>query len=88
MNYIWCAMIIFSLIVAAATGRLDATVSAAFEGAQSSIEVILSFAGMMCFWTGMLKIAEKSGTAEKLQRLLNPIIKRLFPKVDNEAKNI
>lgn len=86
MNYIWCGMILFSLIVAAATGRLDATVSAAFEGAQSSIEVILSFAGMMCFWTGMLKVAEKSGMAEKIQKLLNPIIKRLFPKADSEAK--
>lgn len=86
MNYIWCAMIIFSLIVAAVNGRLDATVAAAFEGAQSSIEVILSFAGMMCFWTGMLKVAEKSGMAEKIQKLLNPIIKRLFPKADSEAK--
>lgn len=86
MNYIWCGMILFSLIVAAANGRLDATITAAFEGAQSSIEVMLSFAGIMCFWTGMLKIAEKSGISEKIQKLLNPVIKRLFPRADDEAK--
>lgn len=86
MNYIWCGMIIFSLVVAAATGRLDETITAAFTGAQSSVETALSFAGVMCFWTGLLKVAEKSGMSDKLQRLLNPVIKRLFPNADDEAK--
>lgn len=86
MNYIWCGMILFSLIVAALNGTLDATVNAAFDGAKNSVEVILSFAGVMCFWTGMLKVAEKSGAAEKLQKLLNPIINFLFPKAQSEAK--
>ena len=86
MNYIWCAMIIFSLIVAALNGSLDATVNAAFDGAKSSVEVVLSFAGVMCFWTGMLKIAEKSGISEKIEKLLNPLIKRLFPSASNDAK--
>lgn len=86
MNYIWCAMILFSLVVAALNGKMDETVTAAFAGAQSSIEVVLSFAGVMCFWTGILKIAEKSGVADKIQKLLSPIIKTLFPKADNDAK--
>lgn len=86
MNYIWCAMIIFSLIVAAVNGKMDETVTAAFAGAQSSIEVALSFAGVMCFWTGILKIAEKSGVSDKVQKLLSPIIKTLFPKADDDAK--
>ncbi len=86
MNYIWCAMIIFSLIVAALNGSLDATINAAFDGAKSSVEVVLSFAGVMCFWTGMLKIAEKSGISEKIEKLLNPVIKRLFPSASNDAK--
>jgi spore maturation protein A len=86
MNYIWSAMIILSLIVAAINGRLDETVNAAFSGAQSSVETILSFAGVMCFWTGILKIAEKSGISEKIKKLLSPVIKFLFPNTDDEAK--
>ncbi len=86
MNYIWCGMIIFSLIVAAANGTLNETVNAAFDGAQSSVEVLLSFAGVMCFWTGILKIAEKSGISEKVEKLLSPVIRLLFPKADGEAK--
>lgn len=86
MNYIWCGMILLSLIAAVINGRIDETVSAAFEGASMSVNTVLSFAGVMCFWTGMLKIAEKSGAADKLQRLLSPLVKRLFPKSGEKAR--
>ncbi|MCI5605260.1 MAG: spore maturation protein [Clostridia bacterium] len=86
MNYIWCGMILFSLIVAAISGTLNETVNAAFAGAQASVETVLSFAGVMCFWTGMLKLAEKSGISEKIEKLLSPVVRRLFKKTDSEAR--
>ena len=86
MNYIWCGMILISLIAGAANGLLDETISAAFESASISVSTVLSFAGVMCFWTGMLKIAEVSGACEKLQRLLSPIVGRLFPGTGENAK--
>ncbi|MGN0149455.1 MAG: nucleoside recognition domain-containing protein [Clostridia bacterium] len=86
MNYIWCGMILFSLIVAAINGTLNETVNAAFAGAQASVETVLSFAGVMCFWTGMLKLAEKSGISEKIEKLLSPVVRRLFKKTDSEAR--
>lgn len=86
MNYIWCGMILLSLVAAVINGRVDETVTAAFEGASMSVNTVLSFAGVMCFWTGMLKIAEKSGAAEKLQKLLSPLVKMLFPKTGENAR--
>lgn len=86
MNYIWCGMIILSLIVAAINGTLNETINAAFSGAQSSVETLLSFAGVMCFWTGMLKIAENSGVSNKVEKILSPVIKFLFPRANPEAK--
>lgn len=86
MNYIWSAMIIASLICGAVGGRLDETVSAAFEGAAASVPTLLSFAGIMCFWTGLLKIAEKSGAADKLRSLLAPAVNFLFPEAGDGAK--
>lgn len=86
MNYIWCGMILFSLIVASISGTLNETVNAAFAGAQASVETVLSFAGVMCFWTGMLKLAEKSGISEKIEKLLSPVVRRLFKKTDSEAR--
>ena len=81
MNFIWSALIIFSLIFAFFGGTLAETVTAGLEGAASAFSLLLSFAGMMCFWSGMLKIAEESGASRFCEKLLSPIVKQLFPKV-------
>lgn len=86
MNYIWCGMILVSLIIAFINGTVDETVNAAFEGAKESVFTVLSLAGVMCFWTGMMKIAEKTGLSQKLEKLLSPVIRFLFPNAGSEAK--
>lgn len=85
MNYIWSALIIFSLISALLNGTLQETVQAGLEGAASAFSVLLSFAGMLCFWSGMLKIAEESGASRFCEKLLSPIIRRLFPKARDRS---
>ena len=86
MNYIWCTMIIISIIVSVFNGTVSETIDAAFEGAKSAVFTVLSFAGVMCFWTGIMKIAEKSGLSQKIEKLLRPIINFLFPNSGDEAK--
>lgn len=85
MNYIWSGIIIVSFIFAAAGGKLQPTLTAALNGAESSFKILLSFAGIMCFWSGMLNIARESGAAEKCEKILNPVIRRLFPKVRDRS---
>lgn len=87
VNYIWCAMIIISIIVSVFNGTVSETIDAAFEGAKSAVFTVLSFAGVMCFWTGIMEIAEKSGLSQKIEKLLRPIINFLFPNSGDEAKN-
>lgn len=86
MNYIWSAMLIASVVCAAVSGRLDETAAAAFEGAAESVKVLLSFAGIMCFWTGILRVAEKAGVCAVIEKLLSPVIRLLFPKAGSGAK--
>lgn len=86
MNYVWIFMIIFSFIAAAVNGRMDETMNAAFEGASAAVTTLLSFAGIMCFWTGLLKVAEKSKITEFIRKILNPVVNHLFPKANRQAK--
>lgn len=86
MNYIWCVMIIVSVIVSVFNGTVSETVNGAFEGAKSAVFTVLSFAGVMCFWTGIMKIAEKSGLSKKVEKLLRPVVNFLFPGAGDEAK--
>lgn len=86
MNYIWYGMIVISIIVSVIRGTTDATITAAFDGAKESVTVMLSLLGVMCFWTGLLKVAEKTGLSEKTERLLAPLIKFLFPNSGDKSR--
>lgn len=79
MNYIWGFMMIISVITAAATGRTDETVNAVFEGAQTAVSTLIGLAGIMCFWTGIMKITEKCGISGLICKIISPLVKRLFP---------
>ena len=86
MNYIWGAMMLISIISSIITGRVDETVNAVFEGAHSSVDTLISLAGAMCFWTGIMKIAERSGISYIFSRLISPITRYLFPGSSSEAR--
>lgn len=86
MNYIWCGMVLVSVFVSFLNGTADETITAALEGAEAAVSTLFSFAGIMCFWTGIMKIAEESGLCEKLGKMLGPLISFLFPNCGNDAK--
>jgi spore maturation protein A len=81
MNYIWFSIILISIICAAYTGKIDAVVSSVLTGAQKSVEIALYLAGIMAFWLGIMKIAEKSGLVTLIAKWLTPVAKKLFPDV-------
>ena len=85
MNYILPALFIISFLFAFSGGNLQGTLSAGLSGAASAATVLLSIAGSMCYWSGMLKIAEESGAVAFCEKLLSPIIRRLFPKTKNRV---
>lgn len=86
MNYIWGFMMLISVISAIFNGRVDETVNAVFEGARSSVDTLISLAGAMCFWTGMMKIAENSGISDFICRITAPFINRIFPNSGERAR--
>ena len=79
MTVIWTGMVAVSVLCGLATGRGPAVAAAAMEGAAAAVELTLSIAGMLCLWTGVMEIMRQSGLADKLSRLLAPVLRRLFP---------
>lgn len=91
LNKIWAALILVSIACAVMTGRVPQLSEAVFQGAGSAVELILSLAGMMAAWTGLLKIADAGGVTALLSRALRPFMRLLFPefgKDDPAAKAI
>ena len=79
MTVIWTGMTALSLLCALAMGNQGELASAALDGAASAIELGISMAGVLCLWMGVMEVMQRAGLAEKLARLLRPILRRLFP---------
>lgn len=45
----------------------------------TAVKISFSLIGIMAFWLGIMRIAEKSGLVQFLSKLLNPVAKKLFP---------
>lgn len=85
MNYIWYFLILISIITGAINGTLNEVAKAIFTGTELSVKIVLTLLGIMTFWLGIMKIAEKSGIVEFLSRLLNPLAKLIFPEIPKES---
>ena len=83
MNYIWVFMIIISYVYSFFSGTTDLVTKSVFDGCASAVSLAISLLGMMCLWTGLLEIAQKSGLVSKVQKVLSPVIRWLFPTIDS-----
>ena len=86
MNIFWCGMILISMVFGAINGNIEATVNAGFEGATGAVQTVLSFAGIMCLWNGLLEAATASGLSENIKKLMLPVMRKLFPGVDENSE--
>lgn len=84
MNYIFYFLIVFSLIFGAINGKLQDVVNAILSGADLSVKIALSLIGIMAFWLGIMRIAEKSGLVQIIAKLIKPITKWLFDEIPPE----
>ena len=88
MNYIFYFLIVFSIIIGAINGKLQDVVNAVMSGAELSVKIAFSLIGIMAFWLGIMRIAEKSGLIDWISRVIKPITKRLFNEIPENSPAI
>lgn len=79
MTVIWTGMLVLSVLCGLGTGREAEVAAAAIEGASAAVELCLSIGGMLCLWSGVMEVMRRSGLADRLSRLLGPVLRLLFP---------
>lgn len=84
MGFIWVLFIVISIIVAIINGRLIEVIQAITDNAKLAVEISISLIGVMAFWLGIVKLAEKSGIILIISKLVEPITKFLFPEIPPE----
>lgn len=85
MGYIWGGMIVTAFLFSFLTGDIEAVAQSALDGAKNAVDMSLGLLGMMCFWSGLLEIAKRSGLTEKLAICIRPITRLLFPKLKADS---
>lgn len=87
MNIIWLALIIISFVFAAIYGRMEEVVNVMLKSSQSAVMVAFSLIGIMAFWLGIVKIAQKSGLINLFSKAISPVMRIIFKdtKKDSQA---
>ncbi len=81
INYIWSGLLLVSLVTAAFNGRIGEVAEAALEGAKGAITLSLTLLGVIMLWTGLMRIASKSGLVDFFAKALRPLMRVIFPKL-------
>ncbi|MCX7708866.1 MAG: nucleoside recognition protein [Clostridia bacterium] len=81
LNYIWVGMIILGFVVGVMNGRIEEVTKAAIDSSKTAVELSIGLLGVMCLWTGLMSIAEKSGMIRKISKIVRPVLGFLFPEI-------
>ena len=85
MNYIFFLLIFVSLIAGIVNHRLSDVVNAMLTSCNTAVEIAFSLIGIMAFWLGIMRIAEKSGLVQLISKLLYPITRFLFKYIKKDS---
>lgn len=81
LNYIWFGMLVAGFIIGMANGRIEEVTKAAISSAGTAVNLCIGLLGVMCLWTGLMNIAEKSGLIKIIAKVVRPVLRLLFPEI-------
>ncbi|MBE5872357.1 MAG: nucleoside recognition protein [Lachnospiraceae bacterium] len=86
LNTLWAFMILTGVVYGGFTGNMTYLSNAALDSAKEAVQLCITMLGIMGFWVGMMKIAEKAGLIEGITKALQPFICFMFPKIPKGHK--
>lgn len=86
MHWLWGGMILIGTVYAAFAGNMQEITEAVLKSSREAVELCMAMAGITAMWTGILKIAERSGLVDALARRMKPVLKVLFPGLRTEER--
>ena len=95
LNYIWIAFFLIAFIIAlfrliffGDTEIFPALMNDTFDTAKLAFELSLGLTGILALWLGIMKIGEKGGIVSIFNRLVGPLLRKLFPEIPRNHPSI
>ena len=79
MNYLFAAMLLAASFYGIASGSEGNVSAAILRSGTDTAQLMLTVAGGMVLWSGIMSIAEKSGLTELLAGVLRPVLRLIMP---------
>ena len=86
VNVIWVLLILIAIIYSLFTGEVETINNGILTHATNGVNLILEMMPLIVLWTGIMKIAEKSGLLHVFFFALNPLLRRLFHSLPRNHK--
>ena len=88
MNVIWGILIVASIIYGLLQGNASVLNASLLQIGKETFDFVLPLICVTSFWNGVLWIAEQSGLLYQLEKLMNPLLKRLFPDLKEDHQTL
>ncbi len=85
LTVIWSSLIAISVVFSFASGNGEEIVNMLNSAIMSGADLFLMIAPLMCFWSGIMETAERSGITNTIAKALRPIIRLLFPDIKEDS---
>ena len=76
----------FSLVFGIINGKIPEVSAAVLEESAHAVELSIKLLGSLCFWSGIMEAAERSGLVKAFCKVLSPILGLVFPRLRSETK--
>lgn len=86
INKIWGFFIIVGILFTILFGSISALNDTILNSASSGVQMVLDLLPIIVLWSGIMKIAEKSGMLTKVGNFVKPVLSKLFPSLKKDSK--
>ncbi len=86
MKYIFGGLIILSVIIGFIRGDAATVSNSIITSCSDAVALAITLCGIICLWSGIMRVAQTSGLTEIIAKLLSPILSRLFKGIDKKGK--
>ncbi len=78
MGYVMGILILLALTFSVLLGTVDALSKAALSSGIEAVKLCFELCGTLALWSGIMRVAEKSGLCDVVNRVLSPVTNLLF----------
>lgn len=85
MNYVFFLLIAISIVYSLFNGTMNQVSDAMLKSCDIAVKISFSLIGIMAFWLGIMRVAEKAGFVQFIAKLISPLTKHIFKDLKKDS---